>query len=136
MSIAIAFSSSCNDSRRYMFRVVCGGFHAPTMMNGAMQRVMAVFVRRGLGFSFDKAPMHLQPASFCTQHATSLLGRRGMSTRPTQPGRWEPHVTRVKLPIPTLPVRIPSGYSPRTTSPTMWLLEQRFLSFGMSLRAT
>lgn len=30
---------------------------------------------------------------------------RVYSTRPVQPGRWDPHVTRVKRSLPKLPVR-------------------------------
>lgn len=34
-----------------------------------------------------------------------------MYSRPVQPGRWDPHVTRVKNSIPKLPVRVRIAYT-------------------------
>lgn len=55
-----------------------------------MNRVTSIFSRARLWYSAPKT-VHM----------------RGMSSRPVQPGHWDPHVTRVKHPIPPLPNRKP-----------------------------
>ncbi|KAI3628142.1 COA1 [Malassezia furfur] len=50
---------------------------------------------------------------------------RFMSSRPPQPGRWDPHVTRVKSPIPKLPPYYIAGGA---TIVVMWYVLSSYLN--------